>query len=181
MTHKDFEDFRDFILSQNKYFTSGYANAFNDSETGLVIVRDGGDLIPIFPEDSAGNYFYIRVEPSMIFSPIAGLSDCGGITTYNDRINAYIVAIVDDADDYKLINALRDTCSKYKSMYVQATGANWLRESVVNLEITASERKDDIISSFLQRLENQSIVRLAVTITKEYIPNFCITDPCKTC
>jgi hypothetical protein len=180
MTSQDLESFKDFILERNPYFSTGYANAFKDGETSGIYARVNGNLKSIFPDDRVGNYFYLRNDPNAQFISKSGLSDCGSDKAiYDDRLTVYLVAIVNDADEFSLISNLRNTSLLNKGMIVIPTGAMWLRENVVLTEMSGFEDEDKMKA--LARLKGQTIVRLQLQVTKEFIPSKCIINPCKEC
>jgi len=180
MTTKDFEGLRDYILSKNKYFSNGFFNAFTDSKSNSVYAYENGVLKSIFPEDNLGNYFYLRNDPNVKFSAKTGYEDCGvGKLNFDDSLTVYLVAIVNDADEFELINNLRNTVLSAKSLIAIPTAAMWQTENVLIDEMKGFE--DSEIIDALARLKNQKMVKLTLTISKEYVPNTCITNPCKTC
>lgn len=180
MRTADFEALKNHILKLNGYFTTGFANAFKDTQTSAIYTRVNGNLKAIFPEDRLGNYFYIRNEPQATFTAKLGYEDCGpGRAAYDDRLTAYLVAIVQDGDEYEMIANLRNSVLRYKEMFVVPVGAIWQRENVVITEMQGFE--DSEILTALTNLKGQAIVRVQLQITKEYLPNNCITEPCIPC
>lgn len=180
MTTSKLISFKDFILSKNTYFDSGYAVAFKDAESKRIIVRNGTDFIPVMPNDTLGNYFYIRYNGSLAFNEAFGerMADCGpSRTTYNDRQPINIVAIVKDADEYTLLNNLRNTCAVFTVFTPTPTGAILVPEQVIQDEMSGAAQAD--IAAALQRIGSRTIVSLTVNIQDNYTPNKCINDPCK--
>ena len=62
MLDTDFTALKDFILEHNNYFGKGYANVYKDENTHAVWVKEGRDYKRIMPEDTFGNYFYLRSD-----------------------------------------------------------------------------------------------------------------------
>lgn len=171
----------DFILKRNGYFSTGFSNAYKDETTSTVFARSDKGLSPVFPDDRLGNYFYLRNETTLNFTAKAGVEDCGiNRVSFDDRINCFLVAIVDDADEFELINNLRNTLLQFKTLSCIPTAAIWQRE---NVTINEMQGFDD--SEILKALENIKpgiqIVRIQFQVNKEYIPNKCVNNPCKNC
>lgn len=182
MTTRDFELLKDFILSKNTYFDNGYANVFKDSDTKKIFTRSGNELVCVFPNDNLGNYFYLRNEAGIQYQPQLAerVTDSGPARLlFNDNVSVQLIAVVKDADAYVLLNNLRNTAMMYKEMNVIPASAIWLSEDVIVTEMAGSEAKD--ISAALQRIKNETIVRLTLTVSKQYIPNNCIVNSCKNC
>lgn len=180
MTTNDFKELRDWILNKNQYLVNGYYNAFTDSSTSSIYTHENGNLKSIFPEDNLGNYFYLRNDPNIKFTSKIGYQECGvGRFNFDDALTVYLVAVVNDADEFALINNLRNTVLGAKSLIAIPTAAIWQRENVVIDEMKGFEESE--IMDALTKLKNQTIVKLTLTISKEYIPSTCINNPCKTC
>lgn len=174
--------FKGYILAQNAYFDEGYANAFKYAGTNQILTRDGDNLMPVFPVDEVGNYFYLRSEGDIRFTAqfAERLTDNGAQRlTFLDTITVYLVAIVTDADVYKLINNLRNTAMGYKAMSVIPTAASYNREFIIADEMKGLDQ--DIINKALQNITEQTIVRLTLSVNMNYVPGNCIIDPCKSC
>lgn len=180
MTTKDFDRIKDYILAKNKYFTAGFANAFTDTLTEGVYTRVNGDLKSIFPDDRLGNYFYLRNDPSVTFTAKPGYQDCGpGKAIYDDRFTVYLLASVRDADELTLLNSLRNTLVGYKDAVIVPVSAITQRENAVITEMAGFE--EETIVSALEDLKKETIIRIQLQVTMEYIPNNCIISPCKYC
>lgn len=180
MRTQDFEALRDHIMKYNKYFSTGYANAYKDTETSAIWCRVEDGLKSIFPDDRVGNYFYLRNDPSISFMPQTGLTDYGPTSaTFDDRQTVYLVAVVSDANEYELIANLRNSCLMYKPLNVVPVGAMWQRENVVLHEMAGFD--DDEKMAALEALTNETIVRIELRVSKEFIPSLCINDLCKDC
>lgn len=178
MKASDFELLRDHILRANTYFVSGFANAFSDTVTDSVYARADGDLRPIFPDDRLANYFYLRNEQSETYSVQKGYEDSGpGRATFLDSLVINLVAIVTGADPSVLINNLRNTCLMFKGYDVSPVSSIWQRENVVVSEMKGFN--GDTITGVLQRLKDETMIKLQLKVSKEFIPNRCIDNPCK--
>jgi hypothetical protein len=179
MVSNDFELLKDYIIDRNKYFNRGFANAFTNEKNGRVLVKNGRDYMELLPSDRLSNYFYLRNDPTIKHALGARLEDFGGIYSYNDTLNICLVAVVNDADAYQLINNLRNTVLFYKPLSITATQSAFNRIQVLSSELKGVE-EEDLIGA-LQRLKNETIVSVTLQVTKEFNPNRCIENPCKTC
>jgi hypothetical protein len=178
----DFEAIKDFILSKNTYLHHAYANAYKDERTKMLLAKNWHDVISMLPDDTKGNYCYLRVDTTIKHEPQVQerVSDNGAQRlVFLDTVTLYLVVVVDDADAYKLLNNLRNTCMMYEDMDLQPTASNWNREQIL-MEEMAGMRGEDITAA-LQRLKNETIVKLTIKASAQYIPSTCITDTCKTC
>lgn len=178
MKAQDFEALKDHLLLKNKYFSCGYANAFKDEKTDKVAVVDGNRFVYLMPDDSLGNYFYLRNEATMSHGFLRKTADCAG-DVYTDTLTAYLVAVVKEAEPFALIENLRNTLASYKGLGLQVTQSMWNRESVVIGEMKGAE-EDEVLKA-LARLKNETIVKITVQISMEFATSNCINEICKNC
>ncbi len=179
MLREDFEQLRDFILEQNAYFVNGYANAYKDDVTNAIHVRDGKDVQRLLPADTAGNYFYLRNDGQLKHEAKEPerLTDNGAQRlSFLDTQVVYLVAVVNNADPYQLVENIRNTAMMYQNMNVQPVSSHWNREQVVTAEL--AKMKADDISAVLQRLKDETIVRIQLNVSKVFLPTTCIINPC---
>jgi hypothetical protein len=177
MKAEDFELLKQFVLDKNKYFDWGFANAFKDAETQALYVQDGKDRKAMFPNDTLGNYFYLRNEMATRHEVLADerLADNGSQrVVFRDGITVYLVAIVKNADAYLLIDNLRNTAMMYTGMNVVPVQTIWNREQILKEELTGMKKEN--ITPALQRLKNETIVKLTLQCTKIFIPGNCINE-----
>lgn len=182
MTSANLISFVNYIKSQNTYFDKGYGIAFKDEATKQVFCPDNEKFIAVMPNDTLGNYFYIRYEKGVEFSEdFAGRpGDCPELgLSFNDRMNVILVACVRDADELKLLNNLRATCAKFSTLKAIPKSATLIRELVVASELSGMEKED--IESALQRLSGWTIISMSIALTSSYIPTNCVINPCKSC
>lgn len=178
----DFEALKDFILGKNTYLHNGYANAFKDDVTKRILAAKGSDYISLLPDDTRGNYCYLRNDTIMQFTPQLQerLTDAGTQRlSFLDNIIVALVAVVHNADALKLVENLRNTCMVYEGLNVQPLSANWNREQVITEELAGMKAED--IAATLKRLKDETIVKLNLRVSKLFVPSACIVDVCKTC
>lgn len=158
---------REYILSNNNYFTDGFDNAFQQDG---IYCRRNNDLLQIFPNDNNGNYFYIRQIGNITFNKIQPKP-----YIYQDKTSYKLVAIVSNADPNKLINNLRSTLLNYSEIDVK--DASFIRELIIIAEL--QRMKNNIIQKALQRLKNETIVSISFDLYSTFIASNCkIINPC---
>lgn len=178
MQHTDFNDLRDFILEHNNYFRAGFANAYKDDVSHAVVVKDGKDFQRLLPSDTLGNYFYLRNDAWLKHEAKEPerLADNGTQRlAFLDTMSVQLVAVVNNADAYKLIQNLRNTAMMYDKLNVVPVTSSWNREQVVSTELAKMPMED--INAALQRLKDETIVRIALSVSKSFTPSNCITEP----
>lgn len=178
MIKQDFEQLKNFILDNNDYFHKGFANAYKDDVSNAINVQQGKDVLSVLPADNLGNYFYLRNDAWTKFEPKhpERLSDTGTQRlSFLDTISVQLIAVVENADAYILIENLRNTAMMYKELNVQPVTGSWNREQVVASELSNMSSSD--INAALQRLSNETIVRVSLSISKTFVPSSCINNP----
>lgn len=178
MQRSDFDKFLSHILEKNAYFSKGFANAYKEELTGRVLVDKGSDKLVLLPSDVMGNYCYLRNDTQMKHIAAEGqrLTDTGSQRlTFNDTMTAYLVAVIKNADAYQLLENLKNTCMSYAEMNVVPVSSQWNREIVMADELQGM-KQDDVLAS-LQRLKNETIVKVQLSVSKEYVPSNCIVNP----
>lgn len=172
---------RDHIALLNPYFDSGFDYCVKDSTAGVILAFTEKGKRFIFPEDRIGNYFFLLVDDTIKFSNAQNLSDSGiGKKNQIDSMPYSLVAVVNDADEMKLLANLRNTISIFKgNASIVANSANIIRESVV-LSLMRGFQKEEILNA-LSGLKKQTIIEIKMTLTLPFIPNNCITDVCRNC
>lgn len=182
MTTADFIALKDYFLQTNPYFSDGYALAFKDDETNMIFQRDDAGFRAVFPLDNKGNYFYFRLDSTVsVQESIAErVVDCGTARiTFLDSLIVQMVAIVKEADEWTLINNIRNTAMSYGQYDVIPTTYIPIRELVVSSELSGVEGEE--MRKALTNLKSETIVRVTLNIRKRYTPSDCILNPCKSC
>lgn len=174
MYNSELEAIKDRILEYNTYFDQGYSDVYQDPVKGIV----HNDL-PVFPSDSLGNYFYLRLPDSVRFTPSADsrINDCD--TPLNMNAVVLLVACVKDADPDRLMSNLLITLQKTDNVTVTA-GVFDSARVVLNELARVSEATQ---KTALARLDDITIVSLSFSLDKIFQPQklSCITNPCREC
>lgn len=163
-----------YIIDENPYFQNGFDDVYLDETTGMV---HNGE--PIFPSDTLGNYFYLRLPNTIRFdsSDVYKISECENTpATIYDLI---LVACHKDADPNELLNNLITTLGKFDGSIV-FTNASINSEAVILQELSSmsAENKE---AALQRKPSNLTIVSISFTYTEVPAPNNCITEPCATC
>lgn len=166
---------RDSILRYNTYFKNGYSSVYVDDKS----VRETKKQIAVFPNDTLGDYFYIRLADAAAFkfTPRV-LADC--INGYDLTANLVLVAVVNNADSGDLIHNLVSTFSQIGGTNV--TSAIWIKEDVVKEEMKSMDKKE--INAALSKLKADHTivsVKFGYNGTIGIIDLNCIQNPCTTC
>lgn len=180
----DFEALRDFILLKNPYFDKGFANAFKENKTNWIWTRDiSGDLISVAPQDTYGNYFYLRNDEGIVHTPKPGISTYGaGHTTYLDVMRVNMIGVLKDGDPFAVVDNIINTFGMYqpsKDITMQLISSNWNREQILINELSGV--KDNDIMAALQRLGEHLIFKIIVSFSKYRMPTSCINPICTPC
>lgn len=165
---------KDYIKTTNPYFGAGYADVYMDQTQGIV--NENG---PVFPNDTDGNYFYLRLPDNIGF--VQGgeyiVQDCAQGLGASAQI--VLVAIVKDADEDLLLTNLVNTVQTFVAN-ISFTGATYKKEVVTRSELSWMNGPDR--DAALQRIpDDMAIVSLSFTITAPVVMNNCVVNPCKTC
>jgi len=181
----DLEALKDYILAQNPYFQKGFANAFKVRNVGSdsnskVFSRDkSGDLVVVSPQDTFGNYFYLKNETGITYR--AAYAITGTDTVYEETINIAFVAFLKEGDNMKVANNIKNTLMMYNKCSVRAIPVNvvWNREQIIIEELAGIS--DDDIAAALQRLGSWTVVKLNFQFIKPSEVSRCIEDICSVC
>jgi hypothetical protein len=166
---------KDYILSTNTYFGKGFDDVYMDETTGIV--ANGG---AIFPNDTLGDYFYLRLpnQSRFDYAAINRVTDCSNTPGVVSDIT--LVACVRKASADRLMTNLLNTISSYNDD-VRFVTCQYRSEDVVLREL--GRLKKENIEAALQRLGNHTIVSvnfsLSVSFQLRKVSSGCILDPCK--
>jgi hypothetical protein len=177
MLPQHFENLKEFILSKNAIFHKGFANAYRDELRNAIYARTEQELIAVLPNDSLGNYFYLRHEDTIQHEALQAerLADSGsGRLSFLDIATIQLVAMADKACAYTMVENLRNTLMMYEGMNAQPTSSLVESSKVIMAELPRNEQQ----LAILQRLKNETIVRITIKATTLFTPSNCINNPC---
>lgn len=176
METNDFVKFRDFLLGELPFFQAGYVNCFKDAEMNGIYTRNKEDLIPVFPQDKFGNYFYLRNDMTVNFAPERSFN-LGCEKGYIDTINIDLIAMVRGADAWKLINAIRNTVVKFPDMQIRAVNALWNREQIVRDELRGMDGTEKAVA----RLRGWTVAKIRLLTAQKFLTGDCDINVCDGC
>lgn len=179
MLKQSLHNIKEFILTNNPYFSKGFDAVYQDATTGII--NDNHD--PIFPNDNLGDYFYLRLPQNVSF-----IENAYNRTTELDRaivlnMKIILVACVRDADPDTLIENLINTVQQFDQTYIKIDSFLMQSSDVVLQELAKVTPKTNITTA-LQRLgENYTIVSVQFIYSQkfQFQKLSCIKTPCKTC
>lgn len=177
MTTQDFEELKDFILSQNKCFTSGHANAYKGDATQMVYAKNkDGNIKMVMPLVEPEDMFYIRNDMWMKHDAkeLESLNPENKRLTFLDTMSAQLVAVVNNIDSYQLIEQLRNTVLSYDKLSVIPVTSSWNREQVIATELNRMKIED--VHAYIRRFKDESVVRISLSVSKHFIPASDITN-----
>lgn len=162
------------ILTYNAYFDNGYDNAYLSTK-GV----SSGETV-LMPNDTLGDYFYIRQTSVSIPSRRQdAISSCA--TPYMAMQNAVLVAVMRDGDAVQLLNNLVSTLSWLK---VSFATAQLQAETVITSEIghLGKEVLDKTLATYDSSTAIISINFAYDLELKNYTRSIdCLPKPCKVC
>jgi len=176
MIQETLTSLKDFILQYNTYFRQGFDNVYLDETTGIV---EAGK--PVFPNDTLGNYFYLRLPSVSTFdyNPVAAISDCSNTPLLVSDVT--LVACVLDSDHDRLMANLMNTISSFNAN-ARFTQCRFRSEDVVLAELARMPAEKR--TAALARIGKHTIISvtfsLAVNFQLRSVKKAdCILDPCK--
>lgn len=177
MTNEAFIQLKDFILSKNRYFNTGFANVHYDGITGRIISDKINVEIIQGISDKLGNYFYIRTESGYSYSYSRNqISGCKN--SHDVFVSGTLVAIVKQGIAKNLNFNLVNTLLLYRGdgdVVIQPVKSEIFADAVVNKEYRGLEIEDR--EHILQRvyLEKMSLVALDFKFATTIHP---VDQPC---
>lgn len=179
MYQSDLNGIAEHILQYNTYFNVGYADVYQDDKTGIIHNNE-----VIFPNDTLGDYFYLRLPKSVSFDYNAryNVNDCDkGVAL---KSNVILVACVRGADSTKLIDNLIITLRNYNPDHIEINIKSCIFNTVeVIMQELNKLKEEDLLTALKNVDEKYCIVSVSFDTTIQLLPRAlgCIQDPCKDC
>ena len=132
-----------FILQYNKYFTESFSDVSLSPYTGYIMSGE----TPVFPNDTLGNYFYLRVPNLTQFSYDKQDMQQEGINPIGLKMPIVLVACVRSAKPDILLENLITTVSQYLPDNIKFVSCTSQKEIVIMQEMAkmpVEEIKDAI-------------------------------------
>jgi hypothetical protein len=163
------------LLKTNiKVFDEAFAYCRKDEEKGLTVTA-GNESQCVSINDVSGNYFYIRASDKMPFVVGKSLSDCS--VAGKHTMPCSLIAVVKEADEFKLSDALINELLKTKVVEVKAV---WIDPvAIIAEEYKGLDKK--VIEKAKSRIGNRIIVRIDFDLFRNFNTHNCEYNICKTC
>lgn len=164
-----------FIRKYNPYFDGSFSDVRQDMITGFVMSGE----TPVFPDDTLGNYFYLRIPANMNFDYSKEYIIAEGVNPIGIKVPVVLVACIKRGSAHTLLENLLTTIQQYLPDDIKFTSATHLKEIVIAAEL-AKIPKENIESALDKVSEDYSIVSVSFVFTIPYQLRElnCIKTPC---
>jgi len=166
-------EIKDLIKSALPLFDEGYAYCRQDSDKGLVATV-GNDREYVGINDTEGDYFYIRTT-NISSVPTKSKTDCN--VAMSGKMPCSLVAVVKEADEFKLTDAIINILLKTKVIDVRTT---WI-DPVAIIKEEFKGLSAEVINSANSKIGNRTIVRIDFDLTRNFETHNCTYEICKAC
>lgn len=170
------------ILQYNTYFSSGFEDV-SITENGMVYAHLDNSKI-IFPDDTLGNYFYLRTADRTTTNYSSGYkaNDCQN--NFNITPSIILVACMRGTDKYQLLDNITSTLIYY-SADLRVSEILGESEAVIVRELS-KVKKEVRDKALANKDKNYSIISISFTVTVPYNPiditkEDCLPNPCAAC
>lgn len=179
MLKQKLADLRDFIKLHNPYFDKGFTDVLMDDATGIV----NNSFEPIFPNDTFGNYFYLRMPQKMQFdyNNVYNMGDNWlGVGVVSKII---LIAVVKNSSPDILTENLVTTLGRYQDINTRMLNTTYQPDTIIMQELAGVKEKENIRKAMQNFNQNDAIVSIEfnATIPFTFQQLKCISNPCKTC
>lgn len=179
MTTNDFEILKKYLLEQNKFFNSGFANLVYEPISGRLRSTINEDNIAAGIDDRFGNYFYIRSTGSVNYRrSTEQLSNCRN--SQDVYTSATIVCVINEGVPNDLNLAVLNSLLLYTDADIKPVRSLLVGEDVIRKEYANMKAKS--LEYILQNLGKKTIISLDFEFGLTHHPSqSCNFSPCKTC
>ncbi len=168
-------DLKDWILLYNPYYNKGFANVFQDDQTGII--NDGSQTI--FPSDTFGNYFYLRLENEVKFRYTTDSNISDSQLSLRVDTPVILVALCKDGKPDTMIENLLTTIGRYQQVNMVFASATYQSDFIILREL--SKIKKENIQHALQSLDmNSTLISIKFSISFPFVFQQlkCLQPPC---
>lgn len=152
-----------YILLYNKYFSDSYVDVSMQALTGYIM---SGQL-PVFPNDTLGNYFYIRTPNYTKFSYDKTNIQQEGINPIGIEIPCVLIACVRSADPNILLENLITTISAYLPDNIKLINCTTQQDIVIAQEMAKMPVSEQTATMAKVDLD-YAMVSISFVITSPY-------------
>lgn len=175
-------EIRDLLVGNIAAFDEGFAYARLDPNLGLTVTQ-GNEAHYVGITDVEGDYFYIRV-PHTVTGPytnaitsVAAKSKQDCSVAIAQKCPCALVAVMKDANEFKLSDALVNELMKTKVIEVKAV---WI-DPVAIVEQEFKGLDATAMNAVKARIGDRTIVRVDFDITRNFETHNCNYQLCKPC
>ena len=175
-------EIKDLLLSNIPAFDKGFAYARLDTNKGLTVTQ-GKEAQYVGITDVEGDYFYIRIpyvangSYNNVITSTAAKSKQDCAVSIVQKCPCMLVAVMKDADEFRLTDALVNELLKTKVIDVKAV---WI-DTVTIVEQEFKGLEKDAVESVKARISDRTIVRVDFDITRNFETHNCTYQICKPC
>lgn len=163
------------ILQYNPYFNKGFGDGYLNTKG---VYQSGTEQV-LFPNDSLGDYFYLRqLQPTRIVNrPVDKIVDCAA--SFAIQSNGVLVAYIRKADSTILISNLISTLS---FLSIAVTSVTMQPEVVILQELQGLDPE-----TIAQTIANMDKSVTLISIAFQYylplplVDLNCLPNPCNSC
>lgn len=175
-----------FIADQNKYYTNYFFDAIKDPITGIVrgLANDeSGEYINLMPNDSLGNFFYIRVDPNIRLIPDIVMTDCLPAIPRGFLGCTLVMCFNEGNPDTMVDNMVSSLIKAGGGNISMQGGILWDSVSVISNELSGlptGENKEETIKRALARIDTFTFVSVSFSylVTISLLDSDCYNNPC---
>jgi len=165
------------IAKYNNYFNTYFTNVEQSEQLGYI--HNNNEVV--FPNDTYGNYFYLRIPSKLSVVYDANFNN-GNWNSLGISTNVTCVAFVKDADPQKLALNIMSTIGRACNYQKKFTTILIHNEDVVSTEL--ANCSDDVIMKAVQCVADDITlisITFTLTIAQDLLQLNCLTNPCKSC
>lgn len=174
MLQDKLDELKEFILQHNGYFNNAYSGVYVDQQTGVIYKGQEA----VFPNDTLGDYFYLRQANSTQLQYTQLSTGTQGLTL---GVPVVLVACLKSGSADILLQNLINTLRAFQPENIRFTSFLFNGSDVILQELAGLTEKANIEAA-LQRLQSVIIsVSFTYSLNMQFQKLNCIQDPCTIC
>jgi hypothetical protein len=178
MIHDALQTLANYIRTNNPYLNNVYSEVVQHILTGYVQTHEE----VIFPNDTLGNYAYLRVPNAMQFEDGPQYEHSEGVLNVGLRLPVVLVAVMRGADEEQLLENLITTLMQYSASmpepYIKLTSATYQKDVIVINELAKVPKND--VRAAIGKIDDDMVMAslsFVFTIPYQYKQLACIQTP----
>jgi hypothetical protein len=165
------------VQQYNTYFDRYFSNVEQSEQLGYI--HNGNEVV--FPNDTYGNYFYLRIPSKLSVVYDANFNN-GNWNSLGISSLVTLVAMVKDADPQKLALNIMSTIGRACNFQKKFTTILIHNEDVISTEL--ANCTEDVILKAIQCVSDDITlisITFTLTIAQDLLQLNCLLNPCKSC